>query len=162
VESAINVTKDNLQRSFDEKLSQKISELEKSNNDRLLLATTGVKEQTDKLISDVKQNIEWDMQFGQALTFSHAERYEAATAHYFYALGIYLKNKDGIVSRNSCVLAICNLFKTIYKSAPDKFKENAQSELKKKEYKQLKEELALAAVDYPRLAPILHELAHQD
>jgi hypothetical protein len=89
---------------------------------------------------------------------SQAKRYDDAKLHFKYAIKTYLENRAGLVDKNGCALAITNLFKTILHEGAEKFTEKAKAELKEKEYGDLKEELALAAVKYPRLAPILHEI----
>jgi hypothetical protein len=160
-EYAIRVARDELERSFEEKLARKTAELDKANQGNLAKTIEGVKEQTNRLVGDVKQSLDFSTQFIQGLTFAHADRYNQAKLHYGRAVAIYLENGAGKVNKEDCAVALSNLFRDIFAEDKNKFEENVKTELQKKQYSELQEELALAAVEFPRLAPILNQIAQQ-
>lgn len=148
-----------LRTEFDNRIRQELLDLDRGSQDKLTQALQCQKESNDVLILEVKRRISYDLQFSQGLTFYIGKQYKASKLHYARAIDRYLENKGGLIPSRDCAIALSNLFRAVYRinGDDDGFVKAAKEELTQERYKNLREELAQAAVIYTKLGPVLAE-----
>ena len=135
---------------FERRLEADLRKLEKENDERVTKAVHKLDLQRD-----------YDKKTSWGVTCIALNQLGDAVQAFREALEIYLRDKDHeVFAKEQAAQVIRNLFTVIGRRAGDKFNESAKKELQLSVYKELKEELSLAAESHEDLARMLSETEH--
>jgi len=147
IDSALKETSAQLRTEFVQMLSKETQALREGNA-----------AQVKRLEEDLQAQADFDFQFSQGMSQSVGRQYDDARFHFRNALDVYRNRKPRQPMEKQAGAKSCaNIFASFKAQDPAKFEEDAKKELATERYNDLVEELALAALDVPELAPLLKE-----
>jgi RNA polymerase-interacting CarD/CdnL/TRCF family regulator len=141
---------------FERRLEADLKELEKRNNRQVSRVIEEITKRTDQALKKLELSGMFYREHDRGLAFAALGQHKESIAGMRRAVELYAMNKErGIVGKETVRSVIANLFRAIYRMDNEKFEDNAKKELGRDFYKNLSEELALAASSYVSLAPLL-------
>lgn len=156
IEYTIKGVTGELRRSFDERLATELEALEKKNSEQVSNAVQILAEKTDQGLADLEVRDRAHRLFSQGLIFASLEQHDQSIKNFRNVLELYVTDKGRrAITKPSMVAAIANMARSMRRKDSEKFEENMRKELENHIYRNLNEELALAATDFKQLAALL-------
>ncbi len=141
---------------FERRLEADLKELEKRNNRQVSKVIEEITKRIDQELKKLELSGMFYREHDRGLAFAALGQHKESVAGMRRAVELYVMNKErGIVGKEVVGPVIANLFRAIYRMDNEKFKDNAKEELEHDLYKDLSEELALAASSYGSIASLL-------
>lgn len=169
IDLALREASAQLRTEFNQQLRTELDTLRKENAEQVKLLEDNLTHRTAQLESDLKQKIadqqrdlgidsRHNIQFLQAHASFLSKSYNTARNGFRSALLIYKDSKAlEVIDKADGSKTAANVFRCIEKINSAKFEEEASKELADHHelYDALKEELAAAALEFPKLAPLI-------
>jgi len=173
IDTALAAASAQLRTEFNQQLRTDLETLRKDNAERVKQLEHELTSRIAKLESDLAKKIaqqqadlmivsNHNVMFLQGIAAMHGESHSSARDNYRGALLFYKQGKTrGVISRYEGAKTVANVFRSIEGIDPKKFDEEAKKELADHRdlYDALKEELAAAALEFPKLAPNIQPAA---
>jgi hypothetical protein len=110
-------------------------------------------------LAEVRLDMEARLLANSATTFAALDQHDDAIQQFRSFLGQYAGQADvKVIPKDACIAVIQNLFTSLYRREPGKFREAAQQELSRELYGSLREEVILAGHGDEELRGVLSEI----
>jgi hypothetical protein len=157
IESSLGAALAQVEKKFSEQMQKELAGLQQQNSAQLNALADGLTKRIDEQEQDLKTRSDFQFQCAQGLATGMGNRYAQARNSFRTALGIYKSSKPrGLIEQNFGAITVQNILMAFHQEDKANFEQHAKKELAKPLYDDLREELALLALDAPELAQLLN------
>jgi hypothetical protein len=158
VQHKLGETSVQLRTEFNQQLGKEAQELREANVAQLKALEASLNDRITEQEWKLRARADYGHIFVQGVAFAIGGRHATARKEFRQALAIYKTGKPKqLIEKQGATALVENIFLTFKKEDEETSAEKAKKELEDELYNDLEDELALAAVNLPWLAPLLKE-----